>query len=507
MPLPAPPGKFPPGTVPATLQPMVCLPTGRNDSNSLVVPRAEVCFDAMKRRLFTFLYALLAANLLVVCGFRSEASAAPARQTLSLDAAIDLALKSHPSEAQARANVDVASARVVESRSQYLPQVVGSAQYQRLTYNPTGKPGVFVPAANATATGTSTATSPSAGALTTSWTRTSDFFTLGATASQLIYDFGQTSNRWGSAEASEAAAAHSEHAVQVQIITNVRKGYFQARALRDLVDVAAGTVANQEMHLKQIEEMVGAGMRPEIDRVTGETSLANARVQLISAQNAYDLACATFNQTIGRSTATNYEPGTDEMPPIAEEDAPLDQLLEFALHDRPELASFAKQRQAQEKIVAAAWGGYGPNLQAQASLAGTGVAIDNLAPNWWVGALLTWPIFQGGQTQGQVAEAQATLRSINAQEDGFRLQIRIDVEQAALGVRAARATLSAASLALENAKRQLQLAESRYAAGMGGVIELSDAQVTQTQTAAQEIGARFSLASARAALWGALGRR
>jgi outer membrane protein len=62
-------------------------------------------------------------------------------------------------------------------------------------------------------------------------------------------------------------------------------------------------------------------------------------------------------------------------------------------------------------------------------------------------------------------------------------------------------------LALENAKRQLQLAESRYAAGMGGVIELSDAQVTQTQTAAQEIGARFSLASARAALWGALGRR
>src|ERR1039458_4370223 len=114
----APPGKFPSGTVPATLQPMVCLPTGRDDSNSLVVPRAEVCYDAMKRRLFTFLCALFAANLLVVCGFRSEASAAPARQTLSLDAAIELALKSHPSEAQARANVDVASARVVESRSQ-----------------------------------------------------------------------------------------------------------------------------------------------------------------------------------------------------------------------------------------------------------------------------------------------------------------------------------------------------------------------------------------------------
>ena len=54
-------------------------------------------------------------------------------------------------------------------------------------------------------------------------------------------------------------------------------------------------------------------------------------------------------------------------------------------------------------------------------------------------------------------------------------------------------------------KDNFSLAESRYAAGMGGVIELSDAQVTQTRkAAAQEVGARFSLASARATLWGAL---
>jgi outer membrane protein len=124
-----------------------------------------------------------------------------------------------------------------------------------------------------------------------------------------------------------------------------------------------------------------------------------------------------------------------------------------------------------------------------------------------VGALLTWPIFQGGLTKGQVAEAQANLHAINAQEDTFRLQVRIDVEQAALAVRAARATLGAALLARENAQKQLQLAEARYAAGMGSVIELSDAQVTRTTAAAQEVGARFSLASSRAALWGALGRR
>ncbi len=470
---------------------MSCLPirlTEGGERKSLAKSGAVVWFDVMRRSQLLSSCALSAVNLLAICAFCSEASAAPARQTLTLDAAIDLALRSHPSEAAARAAVDVASAHIEENRAPYLPQVIGTAQYQRMTYGPTHRPGVPYNS-------------------TLSWTTTSDYFTFSGTASQLIYDFGQTSNRWGSAQASESAAAYSEHAVQVQIITNVRKAYFQARALRDLIDVAANTVANQEMHLQQIEVEVETGMRPEIDRVTGETSLANARVQLISAQNAFDLACATFNQTIGQSTATSFEPGTEDMPPVLDEDAPLDRLLESALHDRPELASFAKQRQAQEKLIAAARGGYGPNLQAQASLSGTGVALDNLGPNWWVGGLLTWPIYTGGLVPGQVAEAKANLRAINAQEDTFRLQVRIDVEQAALGVRAARATLGAASLALENAKRQLQLAESRYAAGMGGVIELSDAQVTQTQTAAQEISARFSLASARAALLGALGRR
>jgi outer membrane protein len=469
------------------------------------VPQADARFLA--RRLFPSSHALSAASALLSCIFCTSGLAASTRQTITLDTAIDLALRFHPSEAQARANVDAAAARVVENRSQYLPQVVGTGQYQRLTYNQTGRPGIFVPSATTTTPTTAPSTASATAFASTSWTRTSDFFTFAGTASQLIYDFGQTSDRWRSAQASESAASHSEQAVQVQIISNVRRAYFQARAQRDLIDVAGEAVANQKMHVDQIQQLVGQGMRPEIDRVTAETGLANAQVQLISAQNGYDLACATFSQTIGRPTTTGYEPGTEDMPPLPEEDAPVDRLLEIALRDRPELASFAKQREAQERIVAATRGSYGPTLEAQASLAGTGVAADNLYPNWWVGALVTWPIFQGGLTHGQVAEARANLHGITAQEDTFRLQVRIDVEQAALAVRAARATLAASVLALENANKQLQLAEGRYAAGMGSVIELSDAQVTRTTAAAQVVNARFTLASSRATLWGALGRR
>jgi outer membrane protein len=451
--------------------------------------------------------ASFAAFLLAVCGFCSLAHAsdeslllplarAP-RKSISLKDAVDLALRTHPSGEQARANVDVASARVEESRAPYLPQVAASAQYQRTTGNVPVRPGY----------NSSNATQTTANSQPATWDPTFNAYTFGASASQLIYDFGQTSERWRSSEANVASAVNSERATQIQIVSTVRKAYFQARAQKDLVGVASDAVKNQQRHLDQINGLVEHGMRPEIDRVTAETNVANAQVQFIAAQNAYVLACAALDQSIGLSASTGYQPAEDEMGAVPEENAPVERLLEIALRDRPELAAFAEQRKAQEHLVGAANGAYGPSLSAQASLTEQGVALDHLTPNWWIGALLSWQILQGGATTGQVHEAKATLRVIQAQEDTFRLSVRIEVEQSSLAVQAARATLAAAGLALTNARRQLELAEARYTVGMGSVIELGDSQVVATQTAAQEVNARYTLASARAALLGALGRQ
>jgi len=453
------------------------------------------------------LRASFAAFLLGFCGFCSLAHAEDAslllplarapRKSISLKEAIDLALRTHPSGEQARANVDVASARVEESRAPYLPQVAASAQYQRTTGNVPVRPGYNSSNAAQSAVNTQPVT----------WDPSFNSYTFGASASQLIYDFGQTSERWRSSEANAASAIDSERATQIQIVSNVRKAYFQARAQKDLVDVASDAVKNQQRHLDQIQGLVEQGMRAEIDRVTAETNVANAQVQFIAAQNAYVLACAALDQSIGLSASAGYQPASDEMGAVPEENAPLEQLLEIALRDRPELAAFAEQRKAQEHLVGAANGAYGPSLSAAANVTDQGIALDHLTPNWWVGALLSWQIFQGGATAGQVREAKATLRVIQAQEDTFRLSVRIDVEQSSLAVQAARATLAAAGLALTNARRQLELAESRYTVGMGSVIELGDSQVVATQAAAQEVNARYTLASARAALLGALGRQ
>jgi len=83
--------------------------------------------------------------------------------------------------------------------------------------------------------------------------------------------------------------------------------------------------------------------------------------------------------------------------------------------------------------------------------------------------------------------------------------VRLEVEQARLALRGAKAALVAAGEALENARLRLRLAERRYQTGVGDVIELGDAQVALTNAAAQEVGARFNLSVARAQLLKALG--
>jgi outer membrane protein len=134
------------------------------------------------------------------------------------------------------------------------------------------------------------------------------------------------------------------------------------------------------------------------------------------------------------------------------------------------------------------------------------VQLDSLTPSWAIGAQLLWPIFQGGITKGVVHTAEANLSYADAALEAERLQVRFDVLQAVLTLRATKVAIDASREALVNAREQLRLAEGRYQSGVGSIIELGDAQIAATNAAAQVVQADFNLATARAQLLTALGR-
>ena len=420
----------------------------------------------------------------------------PKTQQLTLSAAIAQALKTQPTVRQAKAQTRAAEGRVGQARAGYLPQVTGTAAYQRTTGNFAPRPGAIP---NTTTGVVVRSPSPS---LTTY-----DFYNLSLTASQLIYDFGQTNGRWSAAESAVDASVASEAAIRLQTVMNVQSAFYQAWAERALVNVADETLANQVRHLEQIEASVKVGVRPEIDLAQARANVANARVQLINTQNAYEAAKNQLNAAMGVMANTDYEVADEEAPAIDEEDGPIDPLVKRALDARPDIVALERQRDAQNKTIRSLRGGYGPSLVASSTASEQGTQLNGLVPNWNIGLTLTWPIFQGGLTTGQIREAEANLESTDAQLTALKIQIRTQVDQSRLAVRAAKSSIGAADEALTNARLQLKLAEGRYSAGVGSIIELADAQVAYTNARAQVVQAHFNLSNSRAQLVTALGIR
>jgi outer membrane protein len=371
-----------------------------------------------------------------------------------------------------------------------LPQVTATGSYQLATNN-------FVARPTTTPT-TTVARSPNFD--------TTNFWNFGITANQLIYDFGQTTGRWRSAQASAAGQQYSERSTRLQAILNVRTAYFQARSQRAMIGVARDTLDNQQKHLAQIQGFVEVGTRPEIDLAQARTDVANAKVQLIAAENGYATAKAQLNQAMGSIQSTDYDVADDALPAVPDEDQGLETLVQSAVATRPELVALSRQIEAQEQALRSVKGNYGPTLGASTGFTDAGRTLDNLAWNWNAQVTLTWQIFQGMLVPAQVREAEANLVGAKSQRDLTVQQLRFEVEQARLAVRSSKASRDAVEEALTNARQRLRLAEGRYQTGTGSVIELADAQIAMANAASQRVAADYNVAAARAQLLKALGR-
>jgi len=99
---------------------------------------------------------------------------------------------------------------------------------------------------------------------------------------------------------------------------------------------AVQTALSQQPQLRQSHAFVDvasaradearASLLPQLT-AQARTDEANARVQLINAENNYQTAKAQLNQAIGIERSTSYEIGNDTVPPFAEEDATVEPLL------------------------------------------------------------------------------------------------------------------------------------------------------------------------------------
>jgi outer membrane protein TolC len=175
------------------------------------------------------------------------------------------------------------------------------------------------------------------------------------------------------------------------------------------------------------------------------------------------------------------------------------QLLAEALGNRPELRQAQARLDAARAQLSGARARYLPDLTVVGSV-GTAsddaiIATDGVASGlsfsdtWSITGQLSWNLFEGFFTQARVKETQALVETARANYDSTELQVRLEVEQAYIAVVEAAERYGATQKAVESAQENLRLAQGRYDAGVGTILELTEAQLSLTNAEADTVRA------------------
>jgi outer membrane protein len=392
-------------------------------------------------------------------------------ETLDLQRCIAIALSRHPSIQAATGTVMAGDSRIGQARSGYYPQLTGSAGYSR--------------------------TDPA-----TSGGKAYDSYSSSLSLNQNLYDFGKTSTQVKIQELNRDSSLSDLDNTRTQVSFAVKQAYFGLLSAGRNRDVSRETVGQFQQHLDQAMAFFEVGTKPKFDVTKAEVDLSNAKLNLIRAENASRLARVALNNAMGLPEAPDYEVADQLSFQRVEID--LDGVIRRAYDRRPDLKAFAARRISLEQSIELARKSYYPSVTGNAGYGWSGGSFP-LDQGWNVGAQLNVPLFSGFSTKYQVAEAQANLDTLAANEALLRQTIDQDVRQAWLNLQEAADRTAAAEITVRQATENLELANGRYASGVGSPIEVTDALVAVSNAKTAQISALYDYKLAQSSLEKATG--
>jgi outer membrane protein len=423
----------------------------------------------------TILIAGIAAGLL-----RSQT----ARPPLSLQDARALALKNHPLILASQADYLRADQFVAENRSAYYPLLNGAITGgqanlgSRLGAGVLNDPALF------------------------------NHFGAGITVSQLITDSGRTSNLVANARLEAQASRQDYRATRYDVVLAVDQAYYEVLLAQQLVKVAQQTVATRQTVVNQVSELFKNQLKSQVDLSFAQVNLSDAKLMLIRARDRLAAAYASLGQTLGTQQSVEYQLADQPMP-VNPPDNPAP-LITQAFQNRPELASLRLQREADQKLVYAerdlkrptvsvlAVGGGLPWIQTATNI--------NVPPEYEAAAVnVQIPIFNGhlfsARRQAAEYQLQATDQRVRDLQDRIARDVRTYWERAKTAFEAIAATQEL----VQQANLALDLAQGRYNLGLASIVELTQAQLGQTQAQVENVNAKYEYQESYSALQYTLG--
>jgi len=301
--------------------------------------------------------------------------------------------------------------------------------------------------------------------------------------SQALFTWGQIGAAIRAAKVGIATAEDQLRIFRQATFRDVSASFYDILLAKELHAIGIQNLEQKRRHYDEAQKKYGAGVATDYDVLVGKVDVENAQPPVIRTENLIRVSREKLRFLLGTDAKEvdvkgTLETGISPYPEYGEAE-------EIARKSRPELSDLRHRIQVAEELIKIARAGDKPRLDFKGGYgwrdldAGSDMHANGEA--WSAGLYLTYPIFNGLRTKGQVMQAKSNLATLKIEEAKLLDAIRLEVRDAVNAVREAGEIIKALSGTVARAERLLTMAEKGYEYGVKTKLEVDDAQLSVVQ--------------------------
>lgn len=407
---------------------------------------------------------------------------------LSLDDCVNIALTNSPAIKKARYNYGVSKGNLGVAKAAYFPTIgVGTGYNWSDTRNER--------------TNTD-----------------SKIYSAEANINQLLFNFGKTNANIRMYNFNRIAALYDFEKAVLETIFNVKTKYFAVLAAKATMDVNKANVEINERNYQRTKAYFDEGIKSKIDLVNAEVYLSDSKVTFVNSEKLYRNAVVALNNAMYIAFAPEYEIETTEtfnfekriapvtlenidvvqdlsIPPQAADNGFLtsqiekldildnfnfkpfpyqfDEAIKIAYKNRPDLKSFDAKVSAMKESLKYAKREYLPELTAKA---GYGYRDQYNTNSFNAGLNLSSSVNIKGQKH-KIDNAKYQVKLAENEVELAKQNIYFEVQNLYVNMTQYEKQIPLLAVKVRQTLENFELADGRYAVGLGDYIELQDAKV------------------------------
>ncbi len=403
---------------------------------------------------------------------------------LTLEQAVDYALKHNPQVEQLNIEFDKSRAQVGQAMSAFYPSLSASGYYAYITDVPVFQmDSVAVPMGQ------------------------HENYSYQLSLQQVLFAWGKIYNAYRITDISRDIAELRLERRKQEIRYSVTDAFYGLLVLDELVRLTNQSLTQLKRHEDAVRKRYESGLVSQFDLLRAQVQVANLKPRVIEAENGLKLAREGFKMLLGMKLDSDFRISGELK--MFEEDFNLDSLVEIAHMNRAELTSLNKV----EEIAC-----LGRNISRRANLPTVvggaryerkkpfGFFGDEWGSNVTFNIGLQFPIFEGFKNFYRYKEAELTLKEARLAHNNLLEAITLEVKQAYFNFNAAQEAITTAKENVGQAKKAFEIIETRYRSGLAINLEYLDAQLALMQAETNYLQALKNYHTSRSAIYKTIGK-